>query len=107
MPGDARQPKKHRRIRFYYSREIRVYDQSQPGKPSPAIVDTGYTKARRRRISGVFYFLTGASASCLGAVVIAPNPVVQATALTVWAGSVGLARFFLAGAYPKKRKRRS
>ncbi len=50
-------------------------------------------------VKGAFYFLICSSALCLGAVVLAPQPAVQGTALGTWVASAGLARFLLAGAY--------
>jgi hypothetical protein len=72
-----------------------------PGKPEPVIHGPDFTKVRKWYVNRVFHFLTGVSMGCLVAVALDRNAVVQATAATICAGSFGLAKFLLAGAYRK------
>ena len=71
----------------------------EPGKPETVIAPEEFARIRKWHVKRVFYFLICSSALCLGAVVLAPQPAVQGTALGIWVASAGLARFLLAGAY--------
>lgn len=65
----------------------------------PILADEGFAKVKRWHVDRVFYFLAGISVICLSVVAVVPNPVVQASAGAIWAGSAGLARYLLKGAY--------
>jgi hypothetical protein len=70
-----------------------------PGKPEIVLAPQEYIKVRKWHVTRVFYFLTGSSVLCLGAVSLVPKPAVYATAVAVLAVSAGLARFLLTQAY--------
>ncbi len=100
QPSDTRR-KQNVRVKIEYLSEDVL---PEPGKPEPVTGDTEYTKVQKWYVSRVFHFLTGTSVACLAAVALTRNPVVQGTAVAIWAGSAGLARFLLAGAYRKSSK---
>jgi hypothetical protein len=97
MPGDVQHTKRVY-VSFMYQ-EISEDLVPLPGKPEPVISPGGYTRMRKWHVKRVFYFLILSSGVCLGAVALVPKPVVQGTALGIWAASVGLARYLLTGAY--------
>jgi hypothetical protein len=97
MPGDARHTKRvDVTIRYQELAEDLV---PEPGKPEAVIGTEEFARIRKWHVKRVFYFLICSSALCLSAVVLAPQPAVQGTALGIWAASAGLARYLLAGAY--------
>ena len=97
MSGDTRHTKRvDVTIRYQELSEDLV---PEPGTPETVIGPEEFTRIRKWHVKRVFYFLICSSALCLGAVVLAPQPAVQGTALGIWAASSGLARFLLAGAY--------
>jgi hypothetical protein len=102
MPGDTR---RSQRLNFTikYSNELSEEIPPSPLGAGPVVGPQEFVKVRSRDVNRVFYFLTCTSLICLSAVVLYPRPIVQATALTIWAGSVGLARFLLVGAYRNTR----
>jgi hypothetical protein len=96
MPGDTRHTQRVE-LTFRYSDEISEDNVPDPGKPEIIIGPAEYAKVRRGQVNRVFYFLTACSALCIAAVAAAPRPAVQATALAIWAGSLGFARYLLSG----------
>ena len=98
MSGDTRRIR-HVELTLKYSGALSEDEAPQPGKPEIVVSPQTYVKARKWHISRVFYFLTLTSALCLATVALVPKPVVQATVLGIWAASVGLAQYLLAGAY--------
>lgn len=71
----------------------------QPGLPQPVVGTEEFIKVTKWRINKVFGFLTATAGACLWAVAAAPNVTVLVAAVAIWAGSVFLARFLLAGTY--------
>jgi hypothetical protein len=101
MRGDARRTEQVRvSIKYELSEDV----SPTPGIADPVMGPAEYTKVKKQYVNRVFYFLAFTSVVCLVAVAVVPNPVVQETALGVWVGAAGLARFLLAGAYHKGRK---
>jgi hypothetical protein len=101
MDGDARRTEQVRlSIRYELSEDV----SPTPGMADPVLGPAEYSKVKKQQINRVFYFLAFSTVVCLGAVAAVPNPVVQETALGVWVGAAGLARFLLAGVYRKGRK---
>ena len=103
MPGDTRRTKELKRASVDRSQEIHEDIRSRPGKANPVILPTEYTKLRKRRVNGVLCYLMGTSALSVGAVIIAPNQMVEATVLAVLAGSFGFAKFLIDGGRKKKK----
>lgn len=95
MPGDTGRTKQLKRTPVGDSQEIREYIYSNPGKANPVILPTEYTKVRRKRVNGVLCYLMGTSTLAVGAVMIAPNQIVEGTVLAVLAGSFGFAKFLI------------
>lgn len=102
MPGDTRRSKQLKRASAGDSQELREYIRSNPGKANPVILPTEYTKVRKRRVNGVLCYLMGTSTLSVGAVIIAPNQIVEGTVLAVMAGSFAFARFLIAGRRRRK-----
>lgn len=104
-PSDIRRDK-HIQLN---NEELSEDEVPQPGLPWPVIGTEEFVKVRKWQINRVFGFLVAIAATCMSAVVTAPHAAVLGIAVAVWAGSVFLARFLLAGAYrnsDKKRKAR-
>ena len=70
-----------------------------PGIPGPSNDAEEAINVRKWHVNRVFIFLTGTTATCMAAVVAAPNPAVLGAAAAIWSGSVILAMFLLAGVY--------
>jgi hypothetical protein len=98
MPGDERRNEQVR-ITIEYAGELSEDVSPEAGGARVVIGPEQYAKVKKGHVNLVFYFLAFSSALCLGTVAFVPRPVVQETALCIWAGSVGLARFLLAGTY--------
>jgi hypothetical protein len=81
--------------------QISEDEEAKPGKAEVIVGPTQYLKVKKWRINRVFYFLISISVICLTTTALVPDPAVQATALAIWAGSAGLARYLLADAYRK------
>jgi hypothetical protein len=103
MPGDKRRSQQVK-VTIEYAGELSEDISPQHEGARAVIGPERFAKVKRGHVNLVFYFLTCSSAMCLGTVALVPRPVVQGTALAIWAGSVGLARFLLAGAYRRKDK---
>jgi hypothetical protein len=103
MPGDTRH-NEHVNVTIKYSRHLSEDVIPESGEAQPAISPQNFEKVSKWHINRVFYFLVGSSVLCLATVAVDPHPVVQGTVLTIWAGSVGLARFLLGNAYRTGRK---
>jgi hypothetical protein len=97
MTGDTKHTKRVH-VSFMYQ-ELSEDLVPLPGKPEPVTAPEEYARTRKWHVKRVFYFLICSSGLCLGAVALVPKPVVQGTALGIWAASVGLARYLLTGAY--------
>jgi hypothetical protein len=103
MPGDKRRNQQVK-VTIEYAGELSEDVSPEPGGVRAVIGPERFAKVKRWHVNLVFYFLAGSSAMCLGAVAFVPRPAVQATAVAIWAGSAGLARFLLAGTYRKNGK---
>ena len=77
------------------------------GKPEPVIGTETSAKLPKWYVDRIFYFTAGSSVACLTVVAAVPNPGVQATACTVWAGSVGLVKFMLGKAQKAKKAKKA
>ena len=102
MPGDTRHSQQVS-LTIKYS-ELSEDVTSDPIGIGAVVGPEKYAKVKKWHINRVFYFLTCSSAMCLGTVALVPNPVVQGTALAIWAGSVGIGKFLLSGAYHRGGK---
>jgi hypothetical protein len=105
MPGNTRHIKRVEAT-IKYSEELSENVAPQPGKPEIVISPKEYVRFEQWHVKRVFYFLASSSALCLAAVALVPKTAVQATALAIWAASVGLARFLLAGTYEKSSEKK-
>ena len=99
MPGDTWRAEEVSISVKYSQVELSEDIPAAPTLGAPVVGSEEYAKVKRWHVNRVFYFLIFSSVACLATVVFAPTPVVQGAALVVWGGSVGLARFLLAGAY--------
>src|SRR5690348_10247260 len=106
MPGDKRRSQQVK-VTIEYAGELAEDLVPEPGRAGAVIGPERFAKVKRWHVNRVFYFLTGSSAMCLGTVALVPRPAVQGTAVAVWAGSAGLARFLLAGSYRNSTKDRT
>jgi len=59
----------------------------------------GTIQTEKWKIDRVFYYLAFTNLICLGAVAFAPRAEVRITAIVVWTGTAGLAKFLLRRAY--------
>lgn len=103
MSGDTRRTQRLE-LTLKYSDELSEDERPAPGIPGILLVPEDYIRVRKWHVKRVFYFLTCTSALCLAAIVLAPEPAVQVTALGIWATSAGLAQFLLADAYRKQKR---
>lgn len=74
-----------------------------PKIPGPANDAEEGIRIRKWHVNRVFAFLTGTTATCMATVAAVPNPAVLGAVTAIWAGSVILAMFLLAGAYRNRR----
>jgi hypothetical protein len=95
VPGDTGRTKQLKRAPGSDSQAIHEYERSNPGKANPVILATEYTKVRKKRVNGVLCYLMGTSTLAVGAVIIAPNQIVEGTVLAMLAGSFGFAKFLI------------
>jgi hypothetical protein len=103
MAGDTRQSEQVELV-IKYSHELSEDIPPEPGTAEAVISPEEFTKVKKWHVNRVFYFLICSTVICLATVAIVPNFVVEEAAVGVWIGSVGLARYLLAGAYRKSEK---
>ncbi len=102
MHGDARNEQV--KVKIKYSYELSENIPPEPTKAGVVISPEEYAKVKKWHINRIFYFLIISSLMCLTTAALVPNPEVQVTALTIWAGSAAIAKRLLAGAYRKSGK---
>jgi hypothetical protein len=77
-----------RDIQIRYSEEISEQVIPEGGLAEPVLNPVDCVRAEQRKITKVFLFLAGTSVVCLGALVLAPLPAVQAASSAIWAAAL-------------------
>jgi hypothetical protein len=101
MSGET-QRTQHIELNFRYPEELSEDEEPRSAGLGIIVIPENYTRVKRWHVNRVFYFLILTSALCLATVALVPKTPVQVTALGIWATSVGLAQFLLAGAYRQR-----
>lgn len=104
MPGDTRPENQQARpSNIRAPEELSEHEESKDGMPAPAKIDTGNVEVSKRSVNIALGYTMGASALCVGAVMVDPNHVVEGVALAVLASSFGFAKSLVLGRNRKSK----
>lgn len=96
---DDRARKQEISVQIKYSEDIIEYVQQKAGLTPPIEMPTNCSKVEKWKVNRAYYLFFGTASASLGAVIISPQPAVQAIAAAVFTGTAGLVQYLLRSAY--------